>query len=80
VSEIENLRETLNDMARQLEAAQAATQDYIAAIRGFVKDLRPTYLEELGLIPALETISQEANSSFELVGQEQRLPSRRSGL
>ncbi|MGB8648411.1 MAG: ATP-binding protein [Anaerolineae bacterium] len=139
VQEIEDVRENLNGMARQLQSAQAATQDYIAAItrsqederrrlarelhddtiqslialrqraemvqkamnkdvalaarrveelkeligetltsvRGFVRDLRPTYLEELGLIPALETIAREANASFELTGPEQRLDAER---
>lgn len=135
VREIEELRETLDGMAKQVRAAQAAMQDYLAAItrsqederkrlarelhddtiqtliavqqriemtnkalikdpalaapklaelkaltadalgrvRGFVRDLRPTYLDELGLIPALETLAREAQASFHMQGAEQRL-------
>lgn len=139
VREIEELRETLNSMAEQVSAAQAAMQTYIVAIthsqederkhlarelhddtiqaliavqqriemaqrvlhrdpalaasklaelkelttdaiehvRGFVRDLRPTYLDELGLIPALETIAREANARFSVQGEEQRLDAER---
>lgn len=139
VREIEELRETLNSMAEQVSAAQAAMQTYIIAIthsqederkhlarelhddtiqaliavqqriemaqkvlhrdpalaasklaelkelttdavehvRGFVRDLRPTYLDELGLIPALETIAREANARFSVQGEEQRLDAER---
>ncbi len=139
VREIEDLRETLNHMARQLRAAQVATEDFIAAItrsqederkrlarelhddtiqslialgqriemvqkalnkdpvlasrrleelknllgemlasvRRFVRDLRPTYLEELGLIPALETLARESDARFGVTGAEQRLDAER---
>ncbi|MDE3089856.1 MAG: HAMP domain-containing protein [Chloroflexota bacterium] len=139
VREIEQLRETLDAMARQVHAAQDAMQNYITAItrgqederlrlarelhddtiqslialqqriemlqkalerdpvlatariaelknlvtgalgsvRRFVRDLRPTYLEELGLIPALEMLTREANASFQVVGEERRLDAER---
>ncbi|MBI5651113.1 MAG: HAMP domain-containing protein [Chloroflexi bacterium] len=139
VQEIESLRETLDAMARQVNAAQRAMQDYITAmtrgqederirlarelhddtiqslialqqrvemvekalsqdparanekirelrelvassltsVRRFVRDLRPTYLEELGLIPALEMLSREARASFQIVGEETRLDAER---
>lgn len=139
VREIEELRVTLDGMAKQVSAAQDAMQNYIAEItrgqederkrlarelhddtiqslialqqrvemtrkaltkdpaaaaakltelkdlivealtrvRGFVRDLRPTYLEELGLIPALEMLAQESNATFTLEGEEQRLDSER---
>ena len=139
VREIEELRERLDDMAQRVEAAQTATQNYIAAItrgqederkrlarelhddtiqtiialrqrtemaqsalskdpalassrlqelkdllasaldsvRRFVRDLRPTYLEELGLIPALETLAQESGASFVVEGDERRLDPER---
>ncbi len=135
VREIEELRETLDRMARQVEEARAATQSYITTIlrgqedermrlsrelhddtiqsliavqqriemaqkalardpaaaaaklgelkglvhdtltsvRRFVRDLRPTYLENLGLIPALETLTRESNASFRVFGEEYRL-------
>lgn len=139
VHEIEELRETLDSMARQVSAAQDAMQNYItamtrgqeeerirlarelhddtiqslialqqrieltqkaltkdptlvaarfdelknlltdtlAAVRRFVRDLRPTYLEELGLIPALEMLTREAHATFQVVGEEKRLDAER---
>jgi signal transduction histidine kinase len=139
VHEIEDLRETLDSMARQVNAAQNAMQDYITAmtrgqedermrlarelhddtiqslialqqriemvekalakdpasamgrikelrelvgtclesVRRFVRDLRPTYLGELGLIPALEMLARESRASFEVVGEEKRLDAER---
>lgn len=139
IREIEELRETLETMARQVSAAQSAMQNYITAItrgqederlrlarelhddtiqalialqqriemvekavskdpalatpkieelrelvsaalasvRRFVRDLRPTYLEELGLIPALELLTRQAHASFEVIGEEQRLDAER---
>jgi len=49
----------------------------LGSVRRFVRDLRPTYLEDLGLIPALETLSHEANAQFEVVGEEKRLDAER---
>lgn len=47
--------------------------DALGSVRRFVRDLRPTYLEDLGLIPALETLAREANASFAVHGEETRL-------
>jgi signal transduction histidine kinase len=139
VREIEELRETLDRMAHQVQQAQAAMQNYITAIlrgqeeerlrlarelhdetiqsliavqqrtemaqkalakdpvlaaakigdlralltdtltsvRRFVRDLRPTYLENLGLIPALEMLTRESNASFKVLGEEKRLDAER---
>ncbi len=139
VREIEELRETLDAMARQVHSAQDAMQNYIVAItrgqederlrlarelhddtiqslialqqrvemtrkaldkdsalatrkiaelqdllvhsldsvRRFIRDLRPTYLEELGLLPALEMLTREASAQFEVQGDEQRLDAER---
>ena len=139
VREIDELRETLNKMAHQVQQAQAAMQNYIATImrgqedermrlarelhddtiqsliavqqrtemaqkalskdpalaatkmadlkelvadtltsvRRFVRDLRPTYLENLGLIPALEMLTRESNASFQVAGEEKRLDAER---
>ena len=135
VREIEDLRQTLSGMARQLASAHDAMQNYIAAItrsqederrrlarelhddtiqtlialrqraeiaqsalakdpvlasaklsdlkdlldgalgsvRRFVRDLRPAYLEELGLIPALEMLARESGATFSVAGEERRL-------
>ena len=139
VREIEDLRETLSGMARQVAAAQEAMKNYIAAItrsqederrrlarelhddtiqtiialrqraeialgalgkdpalaaarltelkdlldsalgsvRRFVRDLRPTYLDELGLVPALEMLARESTASLSLEGEEMRLDPER---
>ncbi len=139
VREIEELRETLDAMARQVRAAQDAMQSYIVAmtrgqederlrlarelhddtiqslialqqrvemahkaldkdpalatkkitelqdllvhslesVRRFIRDLRPTYLEELGLLPALEMLTREASAEFRVDGQEERLDGER---
>ena len=139
VREIEDLRQTLSGMARQVASAQDAMQNYIAAItrsqederrrlarelhddtiqtlialrqraeiaqgalakdpglaaarlselkelldgalgsvRRFVRDLRPTYLEELGLIPALEMLARESGATFHIEGEELRLDPER---
>lgn len=139
IREIEELRETLDSMARQVQAAQEAMKNYITAmtrgqeeerirlarelhddtiqslialqqriemiqkaltkdparvaarldelkllltdtlgsVRRFVRDLRPTYLEELGLIPALEMLTRQAHARFEVIGEEKRLDAER---
>ncbi len=139
VREIDELRQTLNNMAHQVQQAQEAMQSYIATImrgqederirlarelhddtiqsliaiqqrtemaqkalskdpelagaklvdlkemitetfnsvRRFVRDLRPTYLENLGLIPALEMLTRGSNASFKVVGEEKRLDPER---
>ncbi len=139
VREIEELRDTLDRMARQVQQAQAGMQNYITAIlrgqedermrlarelhdetiqsliamqqraemaekalakdpalatarigdlravltdtltsvRRFARDLRPTYLENLGLIPALEMLARESHASFEVSGAETRLDAER---
>ncbi len=143
VREVDELRETINAMAHQVQQAQAAMQHYIetimrgqedervrlarelhddtiqslivlqqriemaqkalpkdpalaaakladlrerltdtlTSVRRFVRDLRPTYLENLGLIPALEMLTHESNASFQVTGDEKRLdPERELGL
>ena len=139
VREITELRETLDSMARQLEEAQAAMQNYIVAItrgqeeerkrlarelhddtiqslfalrqrvelaqkalekdptlaatrlndlknmlsqtldgvRRYVRDLRPAFLEEMGLIPALEMLAHEASAMLTIEGEERRLDPER---
>jgi signal transduction histidine kinase len=46
-------------------------------VRGYVRDLRPTYLDELGLIPALQVLAHGANATFHVEGAEQRLDPER---
>ncbi len=130
VKEIEDLRITLNDMARQLQGYQAALHDYLKAVtqaqederarlgrelhdetvqtlialghkaqmvqrnfdrsspqtnhhiselremvaqaidevRRFSRALHPHYLEELGLVMALETLAREVGAQFSIIG------------
>lgn len=78
---IEMAQRTLNrDPARaasKLDELKAMTTEAVEHVRGFVRDLRPTYLDELGLIPALETIAREANANFTVQGEKQRLDAER---
>ncbi len=63
--------------ALKLGELKELTTEAVEHVRGFVRDLRPTYLDELGLIPALETIAREANASFTVQGEEKRLDAER---
>ena len=135
VQEIEELRRTLDRMARQVQRHQAALEDYLGAltqaqeeerarlarelhdetvqslvalsqrtqmaqreldrdpqraaerlsemramialaveeVRRFSRALRPLYLEELGLVPALEMLAREADAAFRVTGRTRRL-------
>ncbi|MBX3063312.1 MAG: HAMP domain-containing protein [Anaerolineae bacterium] len=135
VKEIEDLRETMNQMSHRIQNYQAALQDYLRAVtqtqeaerarlgrelhdetiqtlialnhkaqmvqrgiernspqtaeralelrgmiaaaieevRRFSRALRPVYLEELGLIPALDLLAQEAGAQFRINGSPIRL-------
>jgi signal transduction histidine kinase len=62
-----------------LEEMQAMTTQLIADLRRFTHALRPTYLEDLGLTPALEMLAKDTSEAiaipvtFELVGPAGRL-------
>ncbi|MBI1281349.1 MAG: HAMP domain-containing protein [Anaerolineaceae bacterium] len=135
VKEIEDLRQTIDQMAHQLQRYQSALQDYlreitqtqederarlgrelhdetvqtlialghkaqmvqrtlerdpqqsiervaelrqmvanaIEEVRRFSRALRPLYLEELGLVPALETLARETEATFRIDGTPGRL-------
>ncbi|MEZ4666502.1 MAG: histidine kinase [Anaerolineae bacterium] len=45
----------------------------VQEVRRFSQALRPVYLEELGLIPALEMLAREAGAAFQIVGSPCRL-------
>jgi len=63
-------------LAELKEMATGILQD----IRRFTRDLRPTYLEDLGLLPALEMLVRELGqrddlqATFEATGATRRLP------
>jgi signal transduction histidine kinase len=71
--------ETLPPVAIQrIQSLQEATGDVIKRVRRFSQDLRPSILDDLGLLPTLEEITTELNrqdglqSEFRIVGIERR--------
>lgn len=65
--------------ADQLGEMEKMTTQIIDDLRRIARDLRPIYLEELGLTPALKMLAQDTGSSlnisvgFAVTGSEQRL-------
>lgn len=60
--------------AERLAEVRGMLSTAIEEVRRFSRALRPQYLEELGLAPALEMMAREAGASFQLVGPPRRLP------
>ncbi len=58
---------------RRLSALRRMVGEAIEDVRRFSRALRPLYLEELGLAPALEMLAREAGASFQLLGRATRL-------
>ncbi len=64
----------------RLAELKEMTTGILQDIRRFTRDLRPTYLEDLGFLPALETLVRELDqrgdlrATFEATGDIQRLP------
>lgn len=48
-------------------------QEAIEEIRRFSRALHPHYLEELGLVTALETLAREASADFQVQGSQHRM-------
>jgi signal transduction histidine kinase len=65
--------------AAQLQEMQAMIDQTIANLRRLTRDLRPIYLEDLGLVPALDMLTRDASTSLEIpvtlhtTGSERRL-------
>jgi signal transduction histidine kinase len=63
----------------RLTEMQQMTGQMIADLRRLTRDLRPIYLEDLGLIPALDTLARDTSTTlnipvtFETSGSERRL-------
>ncbi len=49
----------------------------IEEVRRFSRALRPLYLEELGLVPALEMLAREAGATFHVTGGHRHLPAEK---
>lgn len=74
--------ETLPDAtAQRIRDLQEATGNVIKRVRRFSQDLRPSILDDLGLLPTLEELTTELNresglqSEFQVIGEERRLSS-----
>ena len=63
----------------ELDEIADLTEETIQNLRRLTRDLRPIYLEDLGLVPALEMLAREASQvmgipvSFQRLGTERRL-------
>jgi signal transduction histidine kinase len=67
-------------VALRIRDLQKATGDVIRRVRRFSQDLRPSILDDLGLLPTLEELTTELNqdglqSEFHVFGQQRRLSS-----
>ena len=69
--------------ASRLDELRAMTTDIVEKVRRFSRNLRPIYLEDLGLIPALEMLTRDAGGEGKLVtaccvtGEPKRLSAER---
>lgn len=67
--------------SERLATMQQMAEQTVADLRRLTRDLRPIYLEDLGLVPALEMLGRDTSQStglgivFEKNGEERRLPS-----
>ena len=66
--------------AEQLAEMQQMTEQTIADLRRLTQDLRPIYLEDLGLVTALDMLARDTSQTlqipvdFDVSGRERRLP------
>ncbi len=69
------------DLRERLTELRGLTSSIIGDLRRYISDLRPVYLEDLGLIPALEKLvgdlstSQSVGAELKVVGTPRRLSS-----
>jgi signal transduction histidine kinase len=69
------------EAAEQIGALQRATGEVIKRVRRFSQDLRPSILDDLGLLPTLEELTADMNrqnglqAEFRVKGEERRLSS-----
>jgi signal transduction histidine kinase len=66
--------------ARHLEQLREMIDEMIGNLRNLIRDMRPSYIEDLGLTPALETLCTQHRESgqvvikFQVQGMPKRLP------
>jgi signal transduction histidine kinase len=58
----------------EIAALREMTGNAINEVRRFSRALRPLYLEDLGLCPALEMLAAEASVGYRVSGEPRRLP------
>lgn len=69
-----------DDITKLLNEMRDTQMKTVEELRRIVNDLRPVYLEDLGFIPALEMLAQQANNRdhvhvhLKVIGKVQRLP------
>jgi len=67
------------DVVRRLEGLRAEANSILDGLRRFSHELRPGVIDQVGLVPALEILTEELNkenrvkSSLEIMGSERRL-------
>jgi signal transduction histidine kinase len=67
------------DVIRRLKGLRAETNSILDALRHFSHELRPGVIDQVGLVPALEILTEELNkenrvkASLEVAGSERRL-------
>ena len=67
-------------VTRELDEAQDMIDDIITDVRRFSRDLRPSMLDDLGLLPSLEWLTQDLSqrlgiqARLEILGTPRRLP------
>ena len=71
-------RSDTNDVDERLSELSKMITKSLQEVRDVIRDLRPVYLEELGLVSALRTLASstsngETGVSFEMTGEERRL-------
>jgi len=70
-----------HEVAADISELQAATGEIIKRVRRFSQDLRPSILDDLGLLPTLEELAASMNrrdglqAEFKVKGEERRLSS-----
>lgn len=77
--QIAHLHSNDTEAAAYLDEMQGMIDQTIANLRRLTRDLRPIYLEDLGLIPALDMLTRDASATlgisvtFQTTGSERRL-------
>lgn len=61
----------------RLRELRSMVEGAIEEVRRFSRALRPLYLEELGLVPALEMLAREAGATFHVTGDHRHLPAEK---